>query len=47
MLAIRTKKLTPKEQRITKAINEIYNSTLKNVTIAANVANSVNRGVGL
>jgi hypothetical protein len=35
MPAIRTKKVTPKEQRIAKAIKEIYNSTLKNITIAA------------
>ena len=30
MPAIRTKKVTPKEQRIAKAIKEICDSTLKN-----------------
>jgi hypothetical protein len=28
-------KVTPKEQRIAKAIEEIYNGTLKNITVAA------------
>ena len=35
MPAIRTKKVTPEEQRIAKAIREIHDGTLKNVTVAA------------
>jgi hypothetical protein len=34
MPAIRTKKVTPEEQRIAKAIKKIQDGTLKNVTIA-------------
>jgi len=35
MPAIRTKKVAPEEQRIAKAIKEIQDGTLKNVTVAA------------
>jgi Tc5 transposase DNA-binding domain len=35
MPAIRTKKVTPEEQRIAKAIKEIQDGTLKNVSVAA------------
>ena len=35
MPLVRTKKVTPKEQRIAKVIKEIQDGTLKNVTVAA------------
>ena len=35
MPVIRTKKVTPEERRIAKAIEEIHNGTLKNITVAA------------
>jgi len=35
MPPIRTKKVTPEEQRIAKAIREIKDGTLKNVSVAA------------
>ena len=35
MPAIRTKKVTPGKQRVAKAIREIHDGTLKNVTVAA------------
>src|ERR1700734_1871975 len=35
MPAIRTKNVTPEERRIAKAIEEIHDGTLKNITVAA------------